>query len=148
SVETMNFVVRSARPVAALVPEIRRAVKNVDPELPIHQVASMHDIIQGSMTLERAASVLTALFAVAALLLATLGVYGVVSYFVRHRRIEIGTRMALGATSRSVLSLIVGGGLAVAAIGVLVGGLLALGAGVYLVRVLAIGNIGPVPFVS
>src|SRR5262249_51188043 len=72
NVETMNFVVRSARPVAALVAEIRRAIKDVDPELPIHQVASMRDIIQRSMTLERAASVLTALFALAALLLATL----------------------------------------------------------------------------
>ena len=125
----MNFVVRSARPVAALLPEIRRAVQSVDPELAIHQVASMRDIIQRSMTLERAASVLTTFFAFAALLLTTLGVYGVVSYFVRHRRAEIGTRMALGATSRSVLSLIVGGGVTMAALGVLVGGVLGLGAG-------------------
>jgi serine phosphatase RsbU (regulator of sigma subunit) len=144
----MNFVVRSARPVAALLPEIRHAVQSVDPELPIHQVASMRDIIQRSMTLERAASVLTAFFALAALLLATLGVYGVVSYFVRNRRVEIGTRMALGATSRSVLSLIVGGGLTMAALGVLVGGLLGLGAALYLVRAFEIGNIGPAPFVS
>ena len=148
SVDTMNFVVRSARPVAALLPEIRRALQSVDPELPIHQVASMRDIIQRSMTLERAASVLTAFFALAALLLATLGVYGVVSYFVRHRRVEIGTRMALGATSRSVLSLIVGGGLTMAALGVLVGGVIGLGAALYLVRVFEIGNIGPGPFLS
>jgi len=147
-VETMHFVVRSARSAAALLPEIRHAVQSVDPELPIHQVASMRDIIQRSMTLERAASVLTAFFALAALLLATLGVYGVVAYFVRHRRVEIGTRMALGATSRSVLSLIVGGGLTMAALGVVVGGLLGLGAALYLVRAFGIGNVGPVPFVS
>jgi putative ABC transport system permease protein len=146
--ETMYFVVRSARPVAALLPEIRRAVQSVDPELPIYQVASMRDIIQRSMTLERAASVLTTVFALAALLLATLGVYGIVSYFVRHRRAEIGTRMALGATSRSVLSLIVGGGVTMAALGVLVGSVLGLGAALYLVRVFEIGNIGPVPFIS
>ena len=148
NVETMNFAVRSTRPVAALLPAIRRAVQSVDPELPIHHVASMRDIIQRSMTLERAASILTAFFALAALLLATLGVYGVVSYFVRHRRVEIGTRMALGATSRSVLSLIVGGGLTMVALGVLVGSLLGLGAALYLVRAFQIGNIGPVPFVS
>jgi putative ABC transport system permease protein len=148
NVETMNFMVRSARPVAALLPEIRRAVQSVDPELPIHQVASMRDIIQRSMTLERAASVLTAFFALAALLLATLGVYGVVSYFVRHRRVEIGTRMALGATGRSVLSLIVGGGLRMSALGVIVGGLLGLGAAAYLMRAFGMGNIGPGPFIS
>ncbi len=148
TVETMNFVVRSTRPHASLLHEIRRAVRSVDPGLPIHQVASMRDIIRRSMALERAASIVTAFFAMAALLLATLGIYGVVSYFVRHRRIEIGTRMALGATSRSVLLLIAGGGLAMAALGVLVGGGLGLGAVLYLVRALEIGSVGPLPFVS
>jgi putative ABC transport system permease protein len=146
--ETMSFVVRSATPVAALLPEIRRAVRGVDSELPIHRVASMRDIVQRSMTLERAASVLTTFFALAALLLTTLGVYGIVSYFVRHRRVEIGTRMALGATSRSVLSLIVSGGLTLAAAGVLAGGLLGLGASLYLARTFEIGNIGLVPFLA
>jgi len=146
--ETMYIVVRSARPDAALLPEIRRAVQSVDLELPIYQVARMRDIIQRSLTLGRAASVLTTLFALAALLLATLGVYGIVAYFVRHRRVEIGTRVALGATSRHVLSLIVSGGLMLAAVGVLAGGLLGLGAAVYLVRSFDIGNIGLVPFVS
>jgi len=148
NVETMNFVVRSARPVATLVPEIRGAVQNVDRELPIHQVASMREIIQRSMTLERAASVLTAFFALAALLLATMGIYGVVSYFVRLRRVELGTRMALGATRRGVLSLLIGGGLTMAALGVMVGGLLGFLASLYLVRALQIGNVGLVPFVS
>jgi putative ABC transport system permease protein len=147
TVDVMNFVVRSTRSIAALVPEIRRAVQNVDPELSIYQLASMRQIIQRSMTLQRAASVLTAFFALAALLLAALGIYGVVSYSVRHRRVEIGTRMALGATSRRVLSLIVGGGLTMAASGVVVGGLLGLGAAVYLVRAFAIGTVGAVPFV-
>ena len=108
----------------------------------------MRDIIQRSMTLQRAASLLTAFFGAAAVLLAMLGVYGVVSYFVRQRTVEIGTRMALGATSRSVLALIVGGGLTMAALGVLAGGLLGLGAALYLVRAFEIGTIGPVPFVS
>jgi putative ABC transport system permease protein len=148
NVDTMNFVVRSARPVAALLPEIRHAVQSVDSEVPIHDVASMRDIIRRSMTLERAASVLTAFFALAALLLATLGIYGVVSYFVRHRRVEIGTRMALGATSRNVLSLIVVGGLTMAAAGVVVGGALGLGATLSLKRAFDIGDVGAGPFVA
>jgi putative ABC transport system permease protein len=147
-VDTMHFVVRSERPSASLLPEIRHAIQSVDPELPIQQVSTMRDIIQRSMTLQRAASFLTAFFAAAALLLAMLGVYGVVSYFVRQRTVEIGTRMALGATSRSVLALIVGGGLKMATLGVLVGGLVGLGAALYLARVFGIGNVGPVPFLS
>jgi hypothetical protein len=146
--DSMHFVVRSARPVAALLPEVRRAVSSVDPELPIHHVASMREVVQRSMSLERAATVLTAFFAAAALLLAMLGVYGILSYFVRHRRVEIGTRVALGATSRSVLALIVSGGLMLAAVGVVAGGLLGLGASLYLVRVFEIGDIGLVPFAS
>jgi ABC-type antimicrobial peptide transport system permease subunit len=146
--DTMYFVVRSARPIEALLPEIRRAVQSVDPELPIHHVASMRDVMQRSMTLERTASALTAFFAFTALLLATLGIYGIVSYFVRHRRVEIGTRVALGATSRHVLSLVGSGGLMLTGAGVLAGSLLGLVASLYLARTFAIANIGFVPFVS
>jgi hypothetical protein len=146
--ETLYLVVRSARPVATLLPDIRRAVRSVDPELPIYQVASMRDIVQRSMTLERAASVLTTFFAVAALVLATLGVYGILSYFVRHRRVEIGTRVALGASSRRVLSLVVSGGLMLAVAGVSTGGLLGFGASLYLARTFDIENVGGLPFVA
>jgi ABC-type antimicrobial peptide transport system permease subunit len=100
------------------------------------------------MTLERAASVLTTFFAFAAVLLATLGIYGSLSYFVRHRRVEIGTRVALGASSRRVLSLVVSGGLALAAAGVLTGGLLGFGASLYLARTFEIGKVGALPFVT
>ena len=73
-VDSMNFVVRSARPATSLVPDIRRVVRSIDPEQPIHEVATMREIIQRSMTLEGAASFLTAFFAGAALLMAMLGV--------------------------------------------------------------------------
>ena len=89
---------------------------------------------------------MTAFFAGAALLMAMLGVYGVVSYSVRQRTVEIGTRMALGATSRDVLSLIVGGGLKMAAYGVVAGGIAAIGGAFYLGRVFKIGELGPAPF--
>lgn len=146
SVEGMHFVVRSARPAASLVADIRRVVRSIDPEQPIHKVATMREIIRQTITLERAASFLTAFFAGAALLMAMLGVYGVVSYSVRQRTVEIGLRMALGATSRGVLSLIVGGGLKMAAYGVMAGAIAAIGAASYLGRVFQIGEIGPAPF--
>jgi predicted permease len=145
-VESLNVVVRSTRSAASLVPDIRRVIRSIDPEQPIHDVASMREIIQRSMTLERAASFLTAFFAGAALLMAMLGVYGVVDYAVLQRTVEIGTRMALGATSPAILSLIVGGGLKMAAYGVLAGGMTAIGAALYLGRVFKIGELGPAPF--
>jgi serine phosphatase RsbU (regulator of sigma subunit) len=145
-VESMNFVMRSPRTAASLVSDVRRVVQSIDAEQPIHDVAAMREIIVRSMTLERTASLLTAFFAGAALLLATLGVYGVVSYYVRQRRVEIGTRIALGASSRGVLSLIVGGGLKMAAFGVIAGGIAAIVAASYLGRVFDTVQIGPAPF--
>jgi putative ABC transport system permease protein len=144
--ESMNFVVRSPRPADALVPEIRQVIRTIDPELPIHDVATMREIVRQSTTLERTASFLTAFFAGAALLLATLGIYGVMSYAVRQRIVEIGTRMALGATRQEILSLIVGRGLRMTTYGVIAGGLAAIGAAAYLGRVFSIGNPGPPPF--
>jgi ABC-type antimicrobial peptide transport system permease subunit len=74
------------------------------------------------------------------------GVYGVVSYSIRQRTVEIGVRMALGATWRDVLALIVGSGLRMAAYGVAIGASLAALGAFYLGRVFQIGDIGPAPF--
>src|SRR5204863_8243143 len=75
----MRFLVGSTLPAETLVPEIRNAVRQVDSALPVHNVITMNDIISGSMSLQRVASLMTTFFAVAALLMATLGVYGLVS---------------------------------------------------------------------
>jgi GAF domain-containing protein len=75
-----------------------------------------------------------------------LGVYGVLSYSVQQRTVEIGTRMALGATSRGILSLVVGDGLRMAAYGVMAGGVAGIGAAMYLRNVFEIGALGPAPF--
>ena len=145
-IEGMKIVLRSTRSAASLLPDIRRVVRSVDPELPVHQVATMPDVIRETITLERSASFLTAFFAGAALLMAMFGVYGVVTYSIRQRTVEIGVRMALGATWRDVLSLIVGSGLRMAAYGVAIGGSLAIAGTLYLGRVFQIAEIGPVPF--
>jgi predicted permease len=144
----MEFVVRSALPAARLVPDVRRAVRRVDPTLPIHDALTMNDIVRDSMALERVGSLMTTFFALAALLMATLGVYGVVSYSVRQRTVEIGTRMALGAVSRDVLSLVIGGGLKMAGAAVVFGGVAIIGAVVLLARFFDLHDIGWLPFVT
>ena len=145
---SMQFVVRSPLPAGRLVPEVRRAVRSVDPTLPIHDARTMNDIVRESMALERVGSLMTTFFALAALLMATLGVYGLVSYGVRQRTVEIGTRMALGAVSRDVLSLVIGGGLKMAAAGIVVGGVATIGAVSLLARFFDLHDIGWLPFVS
>jgi putative ABC transport system permease protein len=145
-VESMNVVMRSSRPAAALLPEIRRAVRSIDREQPIHEESTMRDIVDRSTTLERVSSVVTGMFAGAALLMAMLGVFGAVSYAVRLRTMEIGTRMALGATNSSVLWLVVRDGLLMAALGVVSGGAAAIAAVVYLSRTFNVNAISAAPF--
>jgi len=143
----VSFLVRSALPPSTLVPEIRRVIRSLDPEQPIHEITTMREIVQRSMTLERAGAFVTAFFAGAALLMATLGVYGVVSYSVRQRTGEIGTRMAIGATSGDIVRLIIGGGSRMAAYGVVIGGIAAVGAVFVVSRAFRIDDLGPSPFV-
>jgi predicted permease len=147
-VNPMQIFVRSALPPATLVSEIRRAIERIDPAQPIHDVATFEEIVHRSVTLERVGSFMTGFFALAALLMATLGIYGVVSYSVRQRTVEIGTRMALGAERHDLLGLIVGGGLEMAAFGIVLGGV-AVAATVWLLtRAFEIRDIGTLPFVG
>lgn len=146
SIETMHFLVRSTRPAGLLAPEIRAAVRRVDPEQPIYGIRAINDVIASSVTLERVAASMTAFFAGAALVLATLGVYGVVAYSIRQRTVEIGTRMALGASSQQVLSLVVRDGLVLAAIAIVAGGAVTLAAVGTLRSFMEIATPGPAPY--
>ncbi len=144
----MLFVVRSPLPVERLIAEVRRAVQAVDPSQPIHDVKTMNEIAQQSLSLERVGSFMTAFFALAALLMTALGIYGVVSYSTRQRTVEIGTRMALGAGRRDVVSLVVSGGLKMAGYGLVFGGIAA-ALGVWaLIRVFEFHDVSFLPFAT
>jgi predicted permease len=143
----MRFVVRSPMRAEALVPLIRRAVYAVDTQQPIYNIITMQDVLHGSLTFQRAGSFIMAFFAGAALLLAILGVYGVMSYSVRQRTVEIGTRMALGAVDRDLISLVLGGGVKMAVYGLMFGFAGVIGAAWLLMQYLNIREIGAVPFV-
>src|SRR5262249_26219904 len=77
--ESMNFIMRSSRPDASLIADVRRVVRDIDPEQPVTEIATMGEIIQNTMTLEKLSSLITAFYAAAAVLLATFGIFGVVS---------------------------------------------------------------------
>jgi len=145
-INPMKFVVRSDLPPAGLAGAVRRAVHNVDPAQPIYGVRTMEKIAADSLTFQRVNSVVVSFFALAALLLASLGIYGVMSYSVRQRTVEFGTRMALGAVGRDVLKLIVGSGLRMAAYGILIGGIAAAGATLLIVHFFHVHDIGPLPY--
>jgi putative ABC transport system permease protein len=119
--QQMQWAIRSNLDEASLTREVRRAVESVDPEQTIYNVVPMREAISESLSTERVQSTLLAFFAVAALALSVIGIYGVVSYTVRQRTSEMGTRMALGADSRGVLKLVMGDGLRMSAIGTAAG---------------------------
>ena len=121
SFSQMNVVLRSTRPLEALAPAIRRAVREKDPTLPIVQLRTMEDVVGASVTRQRFLSLLLGIFAAVALTLAAIGTYGILSYMVTERQREIGIRMALGADNAQVMRLVMGQGLALAAIGIALG---------------------------
>jgi predicted permease len=117
----MVIVARAASEPASLAGAIKAAVQAVDKDQPIHNAKTLDAIIANSTSQRRFNLLLLAVFAAVALILAAVGIYGVMSYSVTRRTHEIGIRMALGATPRDVLGMIVGQGLALASVGVGVG---------------------------
>ena len=125
----MDVVVRTPLAPDAVLPAVRQRVRALDAELALANVRTMDEWLSASAAQPRLNSVLLAAFALVALAIAALGIYSVLSYAVTQRAREIGLRMALGATPRAVVRLIVGNGMLVVAAGIAVGlaGGLALG---------------------
>jgi predicted permease len=116
-----NFVVRFSGPASAVVPQVRETIKQINRNLPVDDVVSLSDHIGRSLVQQKLIARLASFFGLLALLLACVGLYGVMSYGVARRTNEIGIRMALGAQGRSVLWLVLREALLLVGIGLVVG---------------------------
>jgi predicted permease len=123
----LTVAVRAAQgPPAALAATLRRTVASLDPDLALARVGTMEVFAQNSIARERLSTTLMTALALSALLLAALGIYGVMSYAVAERRQELGVRLALGATPTDLYRVVLWRGLALTAIGLAIGLLLAI----------------------
>ena len=116
-----SVTIRSSLSATSLEPLIRREIQTVDPDLPIFNVRTMNEVIDGSLASRRFSAELVGVFAVAALLLAAVGIYGLLAYMVGQRSQEIGVRIALGATPSTIAKMIVSRGVGLTGAGVGIG---------------------------
>ena len=117
----MTFLVKTAPDAETMLPAVKQAIREVNNTQTFAKTATMEELVADSLKQRRFNLFLLGLFAAIALLLATVGIYGSISYMARQRTNEIGVRIALGAQSRDVLKLIVGQGLGLAVAGVVIG---------------------------
>jgi len=126
---TAGLFIRTAGDPSLLVPALRTALRSVEPRIALRSIRTMKEIVRESVQVTHLALWLLGLFASIALILAVIGIYGVMSYAVRQRTREIGTRVALGATPSSILWLVLGQGARVAVAGTAIGLVIAAVAG-------------------
>jgi predicted permease len=119
--QTMTVVARGSRPGVVSATAMRQTTASLDPALPPPVVSNLADLVGNALATQRFAFVLFAVFAGAALVLAAVGVYGVMSYLVRRRTHEFGVRSALGASSRVLVRGVIGGALRLTVAGVAIG---------------------------
>jgi putative ABC transport system permease protein len=117
----MTLVVRTEQDPLSLVGTVRTTVQGIDPELPLADVMTMEEVVDVTLARPRTVAVLLTAFAIMALVLAAVGVYGVMAYSVAQRTQEIGVRMALGATPQAVFRMVLGQAFRMISIGVAAG---------------------------
>ena len=132
----VTLVVRTAGPPAAMIPSVRRAMTEINAETPTFSEAPVVDLIERSVRRERLLSSVLAVFAIVTVLICALGIYAVLSYSVERRRQEISVRMAIGASSRDVVALMVRESVLPVGLGVIAGAALAVGANRWLAGML------------
>jgi predicted permease len=120
------LLLRTSTDPGGVLPAVRQVVRDLDPGLPLHNVATVDELVAQELQMPRSLSLLVGGFAIVALLLSTVGIYGVMAYYVQQHSKDISIRLALGGTPTSVLGLVVGQGMKVVASGVAVGVLAAL----------------------
>jgi predicted permease len=119
--DNMHFAIHTTASKEAIVPMLRATLSNIDPQLPLANIQTLEEVVRESTAARRFTVLLLGAFAALALILALVGIYGVMAYSVSRQTAEIGVRMALGASPGSVLRLILLGGLRPVAVGMAVG---------------------------
>jgi predicted permease len=146
---SQSIVIRMAGDPLAAIPILRRVAKSADPSLALRDIATMNDVLGTSLAPRRFAVGLATSFSAVALLLALVGIYGVLGYIVTTRTREFGVRLALGATRRSILMLVVRQGLAWSCVGLVAGAGGAMLSGRLLARMLyGVSQVDPSTYVT
>jgi len=152
NVSTLRLMVRGTGDAAPLVGDVRNALHRLDPALPIYDSRTLNEHMQGAVFAQKMAADLLGAMGVLALLLAAIGLYGVMAYAVSQRTQELGIRLALGASPGSLLNMVVRQGMKLTIIGLAIGLALALGAfgSIGAVRTLlpGISPLDPITFVA
>ena len=123
---TMSIVAKTTAPIGSVSAPLRFAVKDVDGDVPIAKFRSMDDIVFRALSRQRFNTMLLGIFAATALVLASIGLYGVMAFLVAQRTREIGIRMALGGEARSIRRMVLREGLLICLVGLIAGGILSL----------------------
>ncbi len=118
-----ELVVRTTGDPYAVVPAVKSSVLAVMPDVPLRNVRSMDDILARQVAQRKFNMLLLGLFGLLGLVISAVGIYGVMAYLVAQREREIGVRMALGATARSVIAMVLGRASVLVAIGLVIGGI-------------------------